>query len=114
MPQQNFHKMGCPENSNGTQTYSLHPYILSPSLFFSLCPNFHKDKGLEAGAAPPANLQPVWTSEFLAKLPKQTKQVSKHWSGEGSHKKGGERKGSSAFLSSVEPPSPTSEHHLSQ
>ena len=90
------------------------PYILTFSFHLSfspLCPNFHKDKRHEAGVMAPSTLQPVWTGKFLTKLCKQTKHVSKHRSGERSHKEGGERNGSSAFLSSVEP---TREHHLSQ
>lgn len=51
-------------------------------------------------------------SEFLVMLCKQTKWVPKHSSAEGSHQKGGERKGSSAFLSSLDPPWPTREHLL--
>ena len=43
-------------------------YILKLSLSVSLPPDFHKDKGQEAGATPPFTLQPVWTSKFLANM----------------------------------------------
>lgn len=52
------------------------PYSLSfffkLSLSVSFPPNFHEDKGQEAGALP-FTLQSVWASKFLAKPSKQNR-----------------------------------------
>lgn len=75
-------------------------YSFKLSLSVSFPPNFHEDKGQEAGALP-FTLQSVWTSKFLAEPSKQNRFPNMGQGEEGG--KAGEIKRSLPLLSPVDP-----------